>query len=466
MSDTTSARTALPRVLGLVAAVAIVVGEVIGSGIFFKPAEVARATQGHLGVILSLWVACGLVNLCGALALAELSTMFPQAGGTYVFLRETYGRTWAFLWCWAEFWVIRTGAIAAMAVYSTYSLEQLAASAGLQLSEPGWGTFRKASAVAFIAFLGAVNTAGTHWGGRMQTLMTTIKVGFVALLAVLPFIAIGEGPGVRNVWWPEHFEPAMWAGIGSALAAIMWAYDGWGNVTVVAEEIRNPERNVPRALIGGVMLLVVLYFGANLAYHLTLPWQEIAGAFIPAQAVCEKLLPDFGGKLMVAMLLVSLFGALNGNILIGPRVLYAVARDYEVLRPLRSVNARTQTPARAIAAVCAWSIVLILLPDLRADQSVPLADWLTTYCIFGGSIFYLSAVLAVFVLRVKRPDAPRPYRAWGYPLTPAIFAGFYIFLLASMLWARPFECLTGLLLIAAGLAVYMLVARGESGEMR
>lgn len=453
-----SSPTPLPRVLGLTTAMAIVVGEVIGSGIFFKPAEVARATGGYVGVILSLWVACGLVNLCGALTLAELSSMFPHAGGTYIFLRESYGRLWAFLWCWAEFWVIRTGAIAALAVYSTFSLQELF---GISPFDPEWRLTRDLAAMGMIAILGAINIAGTLWGGRVQTLMTAIKVAFVALLGVLPFIALTEGERIADPFWPGKAEGSLLAGIGAALAAIMWAYDGWGNVTVIAEEVREPERNVPRALIGGVLVLVVLYFGANLAYHLTLSSEAIGKEFIPARAVCEKLLPGYGGKVMTAMLMISLFGALNGNILVGPRVLYAVAHDVPLLKPLRRVHPTRNTPAVAIALVCGWSMALIMLPDLREDKSVILADWLTNYCIFGGSIFYLSAVLAVFLLRRSRPTARRPYRAWGYPFTPAIFVIFYILFLASMLQARPQECLIGLSLIVVGLVVYLAMPRGN-----
>lgn len=458
---------ALPRRLGAIAAMAIVVGEVIGSGIFFKPAEVARATQGHLGVILSLWIVCGLINLCGALALAELSAMLPHTGGTYVFLREAYGRAWAFLWAWAEFWVIRTGAIAAMSVYATFSLQELVKTGGWTFTDAEAEIFRRGAAVSFIFILGSINFAGTHWGGGVQTVLTAIKVSFIIILAGLPLLALTEGPSVTNVWWPQQMEMPLWIGMGGALAAIMWAYDGWGNVTVVAEEVRQPERNVPRALIGGVMLLIVLYAAANLAYHLTLPWQEIAKAIIPAQAVCEKLLPGIGGSVMAAMLLISLVGAVNGNILVGPRVLVAVSRDMSELKFFGKLHAQRETPAVAIAAVCAWAMVLVLAPNVGGDGGTLLADWLTTYCIFGGSIFYLSAVLAVFVLRVRWPDAPRPYRAWGYPITPAIFAIFYVFLLGSMLYARPQECLWGLTLIAAGAIVYAiakLARRASKGK--
>jgi APA family basic amino acid/polyamine antiporter len=455
----------LPRVLGLVAALAIVVGEVIGSGIFFKPADVARATDGYVGVILSLWVVCGLVNLCGALTLAELSAMFPHDGGTYVFLREAYGKAWAFLWCWSEFWVIRTGAIAALAVYSTMSIQSLLFKTGIAWTDEEWHLFRKLAAIGLIGAFGVINALGTRLGSGVQIVMTAIKVTFIALLALLPFLALGSTEHVASPIWPQAIDRSLWAGIGTALAAIMWAYDGWGNVTVIAGEIRDPERNVPRALTGGVLLVILLYFGANLAYHLTLPSDEIAKTFIPAQAVCEKLLPTFGGNLMLVMLVISLSGALNGNILVGPRVLFAAARDFWFLAPLRRVNRRSQTPVVAIIAECVWAIMLIVLADWSPDPDTPLYSWLTNYCVFGGSIFYFSAVLAVFVFRARRADMPRPYRVWGYPFTPALFVTFYLFLLASMVWAQPKVCLTGLLLIAAGVVVYCIIPNRSSSTV-
>lgn len=239
--------------------------------------------------------------------------MFPQAGGTYVFLRETYGRLWSFLWAWGEFWVIRTGAIAALAAYSAEALGKVLADLGFADVKD----YPKAVAVGTIALLTAINVVGTRWGGGLQNVATIIKAGFVAFLALLPFIAIRSEPFELGTLWPSRIDQPLVIGIGAALAAIMWAYDGWGNVTVVAEEVHHAERNVPIALITGVMILIVLYAGANLAYHLTLPSSEIIKEVCPAIAVCEKLLPNVGAKLMQAMLLVSLFGALNVNILVG-----------------------------------------------------------------------------------------------------------------------------------------------------
>lgn len=444
----------LDQVLGLFSVIAIVIGEVIGSGIFFKPQVVAQATGGFVGLILALWIICGLVNLCGALSMAELSSMFPHAGGTYVFLRETYGRLWSFLWVWAEFWVIRTAAIAALAVYTAVALKEILRHTSW---EEGWRFAegnQKAIAVGTIALLGAINIMGTRWGNRVQNVATIIKIGSVLFLAVLPFIAVRAEPIELGPLWPSDARPGLVVGIGLAVAAIMWAYDGWGNVTVIAEEVHNPQRNVPVALIVGVIALVLLYAGANLAYHLTLPSSEIAQLENPAAGVCERLLPNYGARLVQAMILVSVFGALNVNVLVGPRVLFAVARDQRFLHGFSRIHPVTRTPAVAIAGMCGWSCALILMGGLSWDPNVQLFDILTEWTVFGGSIFYFSAVFAVFILRRTRPDAERPYRTWGYPLVPAVFLAFYVFLLGSMFWARPLDRLVGLGLIALGVIVY------------
>jgi APA family basic amino acid/polyamine antiporter len=448
----------LDQVLGLFSVIAIVVGEVIGSGIFFKPQVIAEKTGGYVGLILALWVTCGLVNLCGALAMAELSAMFPHAGGTYVFLRETYGRMWSFLWAWAEFWVIRTGAIAALAVYMAVALEKT-------LVDMGYSNVtghQKTIAVAAIASLAIVSILRTSWGGAIQTTATLIKAGFVALLAVLPFIALRSDPVELGPLFPQHVGGELVLGVGAAVAAIMWAYDGWGNVTVIAEEVRHPERNVPLALIIGVLLLIGLYTGANLAYHLTLPSSVIAANDCPAIPVFERLLPNFGAKLMQAMIMVSVFGALSANVLVGPRVLFAVARDHQFLSRLARIHPTTRTPAVAIASMSAWACALILMGGLSWDPDKKLFDLMSEWTVFGGSIFYFSAVVAVFILRVRRPDASRPYRTWGYPVVPAVFLIFYVFLLASMFWENPPHRLIGLGLISLGALVYFWAARRES----
>ena len=239
----------LTPVLGLFSAITIVVGEMIGAGIFLKPATVDETIGGYVGLILLLWVVCGLVNLCGALALAELVAMFPQEGGTYVFLRETYGRGWSFLWCWTEFWVIRSGAIAALAAYGARAVwsEQATLALGWSIAPEHLVLSRKGVAIGLIVLLGGVNVAGTLWGGRVQNVMTTIKVAFILFLAMLPWLALRANNVEWQSPWPDSINQSLLARIGVALAAIMWAYDGWGNVTVLAEETRDPERTIPRA---------------------------------------------------------------------------------------------------------------------------------------------------------------------------------------------------------------------------
>ncbi|HEY4312502.1 MAG TPA: amino acid permease [Pirellulales bacterium] len=449
----------LQPVLGLFSATALVIGAVIGSGIFLKPSQVAAATQGYVGLILALWIVLGLVNLCGSLVLAELSGMFPRAGGTYLFLREAYGPLWAFSWAWAEFCIIRSGAIATLAAAMAIAVGEFSAALGHDLGP----TAERAFAIGSIAVLATVNIVGTVWGGIVQNVTTLIKVGFVALLALLPFVALESGGVHWERIWPSAMSASLLVGIGSAVSGIMWAYDGWANLPIVAEEVRNPDRNVPRALVVGVVLLIVLYVGANLAYHLTLPSSEIATAKATAVVVAEKLIPNFGGKLTLAMLAVSVFGALNANILTGPRVLFAVARDHAFLGPLRRIEPRFGTPAVAIAALSTWAALLVIAGDFyrayNPDLDKRLYDVLSDYCIFGAALFYLAAVVAVFVLRRARPNVPRPYRAWGYPVLPAVFVVAYIFVLASMFIAAPFECSVGLGLIATGMVVYG-VARG------
>ena len=445
----------LEKVLGLFSVITIVVGEVIGSGIFYKPQEVAKYTEGFVGLILALWIVCGLVNLCGALTMAELSGMFPHAGGTYVFLRETYSRAWAFMWAWAEFWVIRTAAIAALAGYTAVSLDLVFAGPDYDASTP---LRRKAVAVGAILLLGAINIISTRLGGGLQNLATMIKAGFFVLLALLPFVAIRSEPFELGALWPRRVDQGLVVGIGTALAAIMWAYDGWGNVTVIAEEVHRPERNVPIALIVGVGILILLYTGANLAYHLTLSSAEIAATVCPAVPVCERLLPNFGAQLMQSMILVSVFGALNVNVLVGPRVLFAVSRDHRFLRRFSRIHPTTRTPAWAIAGMCAWASALVLLGGLSWEKDRPLYDIMTEWTVFGGSIFYFSAVIGVFILRYQRPDAERPYRTLGYPLVPAVFIVFYVGLLASMFVAQPVDRLIGIGLIASGAVAYYLLA--------
>jgi APA family basic amino acid/polyamine antiporter len=298
----------------------------------------------------------------------------------------------------------------------------------------------------------------------VQVVTAAIKSAFVAFLAVLPFLAIRSNTVDLAPLWPADGPAHGWAGIGGALAVIMFAYDGWGNVTVVAEDLHHPQRNIPLALAGGVVLLIVLYTGANLAYHLTLTSAEIGQTFVPAVAVAERLLPGWGAKLTLSMMMISVFGALNGNILAGPRVLYAIGRDHAPLAFLSRIDPRFGTPAIATAIISAWAIVLVVAGHFITLEGKRLFEVLVNYLIFGASIFYLLAVVSVFVLRIRRPDAPRPYRTTGYPVVPAVFVLAYVFLLVVMYRNNPLASQVSLAAIATGIPVYFCLWLAERGR--
>jgi APA family basic amino acid/polyamine antiporter len=382
---------------------------------------------------------------------------------------------WGFLWSWAEFWVIRSGSTAALGAIMTIAAlgllrdfgytgplttEQLAILGDQAPTQLWWlgKPFEIGFPILVIVSLAVINIIGTMWGGTFQNLTTIIKVAFVGLLAVLPFMTLGEA---KTFDLPLAQPPApgnLMSAIAITLASIMWAYDGWGMVTVVAEEIKNPSRNVPLALTGGVVFLTLIYLGANLAYHRTMSIETLASVDNAAVPLTREYLGDFCARLVQGMVMISVLGALNSNILVGPRVLFAAARDNRFIKTFSRIDPRFGTPALAIAGLSLWTCLLVLLGDLSPDPNKRLFDVLTDYCVFGGSLFYLAAVVAVFVLRVKQPDAERPYRTWGYPLVPLVFVVFYIALLGFMLWNSWFESLCGLALIIVGMLFYWLTA--------
>ncbi len=474
-SEPREAEPQLLRVLGPVGATTVVVGSVIGSGIFLKEAVVAQAV-GHIGWVMAVWVGCGVISLLGALASAELGAMLPQAGGPYVYLRAAYGPLVAFLWGWIEFWVARTGSTAALAVVFTGRLSQLFE----PLAGPEHEWLRKGVAVAAIVTLVAINLIGARWGGHVQNITTAIKAGSLVLLAILPF-AMGSIE-FSNFSTQAQIKGTLWVGIGGAMGAVFWAYDGWGNIGPVAEEVKEPGRNIPIALIVGLFMLITLYVGVTATYHLVLSMQELQAVERPrfvAQVVCERVFGSTGRSLAIAAVICSTFGALNSNVLTGPRVIFAMARDGLFLSPMKNVHARWRTPLNAIVGEMAWACVLVLFADTFArqlgrflqfvsggfyayDPSKDPFDMLTDYVIFGSYIFYTLAVAAVIVLRFKMPDLPRPYRTWGYPVVPILFVVSSVGFLISMFRAVPVESVAGLIFIGLGAIAYQFLQRGET----
>ena len=462
----------LLRVLGPVGATTVVIGSVIGSGIFLKQAVVAQAV-GQFGWVMAVWVGCGLISLLGALSSAELGAMLPQAGGPYVYLRAAYGPLVAFLWGWIEFWVARTGSTAALAVVFTGRLAQLFE----PLAGPEHEWLRKGVAVAAIVLLVAINLIGARWGGVVQTITTAIKVGSLVLLAMMPFMF--DHYETANLATSAPIKTNIWLGIGASMAAVFWAYDGWGNIGPVAEEVKNPGRNIPIALIVGLLVLITLYVSVTIAYHLVLTMSELQGVARPqfvAQVVCERVLGPNGRNLAIAAVICSTFGALNSNVLTGPRVIFAMARDGLFLSSMKKVHPTWRTPLNAIVGEMAWACVLVLVADVIAgklgrllellsfglyqfDPNKDPFDMLTDYVIFGSYIFYTLAVASVIVLRYKMPDLPRPYHTWGYPWVPALFVASSVYFLISMFLAVPVESVAGFVFIGLGAIAYQFRTR-------
>ena len=472
----------LPRVLGPVAAFCVVVGSVIGSGIFIVPSTVARSVP-SIGWIVIAWVIGGVFSMAGALTMAELGAMLPQAGGPYVYLREAYGKLPAFLFGWAEFLVNRTGSMATLAAaFARYFALNVPPPPGV-----GAEVWQAGAAVGAIAMVTLINVLGTAVGGRVQVAGTALKVGGVAALILLPF-ALGRGTTANfDPVWPAPGGAGLLSGVMVAMVGILWAYDGWMNLTPLAEEVRDPGRNIPRALGLGMAVLVFLYVTMTLMYHYVLPFPEVASAGgkegvtrAVAATYCRSLMGPKGVVAISLLVMVSTFISLNGNALTGPRSYFAMARDGVFFQGLARIHPRFSTPSNAVIAQGTWSIglivfgtALILWPAPGADSGLPgplragweklnrtpLYDVLYTYVIFGANIFYTFAIAAVFVLRRTRPDAPRPYRTWGYPVTPLVFVLAAVYLLSNMLWETPVEAFAGLGIILTGVPVYFAFQR-------
>lgn len=448
----------LLRALGPGAAIAVVVGNVIGSGIYVKPGAIAR-DAGDFRVILTAWIGGGLICLLGSLCMAELGAMLPKAGGLYVYLREAYGAPLAFLYGWTDFLFSRPASIGALTVIFVQTLFSL-------VDWPGSAARLLAVEIAVIAAMAWINVLGVIWGGRVQTLTTIAKAAFLAGVAALPFLARSLGyatwqtANLASVVTPQR--PDLSSQFAAALLGVLWAYNGWEALGSVAEEIRDPQKNIPRALFGGLGILIVLYVSANVAYHLALPMAEIVrSGDHAAERMCESLLGPRGKTLMAVGLLLSTFSGINSNTLLGPRVSFAMGRDGVFFRSLGWVHSSYRTPAFAIVVQAAMSIGLVvassvLVSAIPSFGSTTAFDILSEYVVFASSIFYMLAVLGVVILRRRRPDLPRPYRTLGYPIVPVIYAAFYVWFLVEVYRGEPVRANIGLGLIAAGLPVYLL----------
>lgn len=506
----------LRRALGLPMALAVVVGNVIGSGVFLKPGTIA-ADGGSFGLIIAVWILGGLLCVLGALCFAELATMLPRAGGLYVYIREAYGRPLAFLFGWSEFLFTRPAGIAALAVAFVTTFGNSLGLGGTGEGGDPLGFYNVLFAAGLIAVLAWVNIMGVLWGGTVQLVSTVVKGGGLLIVAAMPFVLI---PFITHGFDAGNYattsapsDPSFFGRVALVLLAVMWAYNGWHGVTPLAEEVKHPQRNIPLALFGGIGILIVLYLAANFAYHSVLTMDQMGAAGEGAsKEMMRSLLKQPGVALITGIIMCSTFGAINTNLLHSPRVTFAMGRDGVFFRGLGHVHAEYRTPAAAIFVTATMAVLLIVVlavakysvrdldvDKLFAGKSAVVANeqqadgdqyastkkeplpktilvnlkqgtmfgLLTDFVIFAASIFYTLAVLAVIILRRRCPEMERPYRTWGYPVVPCVFIAVYCWFLWRIYLDKPLISLAGLFLIALGLPVFYAYrhwSRGQEAE--
>lgn len=439
-------RDRLPRVLGLVDASMLIVASVVGSGIFFTPAQVAGLLPGA-GWIVAAWITGALISLGGAFANAELGAMFPRAGGDYVYLREGLHPAAGFLVGWLSFFVIYTGTIAALAVVFA---ESLAPALGLDRL----GIIGLASLV--IAVCSLLNLRGTRWGASLNNLTSGTKI---VALVVFVFVAPVFGEGSFAPWADAALAEAGedgrggWLAFGQALSPVLFSYLGWNACVYVASEIEDPARNLPRSLFLGLAICTALYVAVNGVYFYALTPVELRTSVDAGEAAANALFGPAGGRWISAFVLVSVVGTLNATVLVGPRIVYAMALDGMFLRRVDRVHDGFQTPITAIAVQALVSIALVFFLE-----SFPRA---LDFTVFGIVLATSADVVALFTLRRRQPDRPRPYRAWGHPWVPGVYLVVNLAIGCAIAVSRPWEAMVTVALLAAGLLVYVCFLRAD-----
>lgn len=433
----------LRRVIGFAGGTALIVGITIGSGIFRTPPTIAELVPNPL-VIMGLWTAFGLISICGALAVAELSTLLPQAGGVYVFLREAYGDAAAFVFGWLYMLVTTPTAIAALStVFGEFLLNLLGKSGDVSTVQT--------IAIAAIITLTFANVLGARVGAAVSEVTTLVKVTALAAI-ILGVFLLGDG-SLSNI---TEGGVVQGGGLARAVASVFWTYDGWIAVSMIAGEVVAPERSMKRIIITGMLVIVTLYIGANLAYLFMMPVSVMAlQKEAIARTVMTAIAGPAGGVVIMLAIMTSVFGALNGNLLAKPRVAYAMARDGLTFSFLGKIHQRWSTPWAALLIQGAVAIIMVLvLKDF---------DTLTTYFVVVEWAALIFAVGAVFVLRRKMPEAPRPFRTPGYPWVPLFFVLGTIVGLSAIVWGQfqvgNFSPIYGLGIALAGFPVHHLWKR-------
>jgi APA family basic amino acid/polyamine antiporter len=472
------------RGIGPLQAISLVVGTMIGSGIFIVSSDISRQVNAWgPGGLMLVWLLTGAMTLAGALAYAELAAMMPRAGGQYVFLREGLSPAVGFLFGWTLFTVIQTGTIAAVAVamakYLAVFFPSLSDSIFLSLGSirlPGSAeaiplgvSVQRLVAIASIVFLTGINALGVAIGARLQTFLTVIKALALALLVLLGIAIFRRADVVAAnfnstaFWGTGSWGLLMLPAIGAAMVGSLFSADSWNNVTFAAAEVRNPTRNLPRALAIGTGLVTLLYILANVSYLSVLPFAGDANGASAlargiqhatqdrvASAAVDVMLGTAGAAVMAGLIVISTFGCNAGLVLAGPRVYYAMAEDRLFFRRAGELHPRHRTPVFGLAVQAVWASVLCLSGTYNQ---------LLDYVIFASVLFYFLTTLALFRLRRKRPDLPRPVKAFGYPIVPALYLVAAGALMVVLLIKKPLFTWPGLIIVALGIPVYLIWRR-------
>jgi basic amino acid/polyamine antiporter, APA family len=435
----------LPRTLGLWSSAALVVGITIGSGIFRSPAGIAQKVP-HPTVMLGLWVLGGAITLCGALSLGELAASLPETGGLYAYLREGWGRLPAFLFGWSELILIRANALGGIAVVFG---EYLLRSAGVDPVEHY--VFARCLSAGAIAFAAAANIRGANIGAFIVGIATWAKFAALLVLALSAFV-LGSHHGATLAHLSTGTGAAIgFSSMGLALVSILWAYDGWADLSFASGEVKDPERNLPRAIILGTIAIIVIYLLTNVAYLYVNPIEDVAKSRLVAADTMFAVFGQAGVVLVSLFVMISSFSSLNGSMLASPRVFFAMADDGMFFETIAKVHPRYKTPYVAILLAAVLGMILVLSRSFEAlTDTFVLAIW----------PFYALGVAAIYRLRRRRPDLPRPYRAIGYPVVPAIFIVAVVAFVANAIVREPVSTGITIALIFAGVPVY-LVAFGK-----
>lgn len=445
----------LARRLTLTNAIMVVIGSVIGSGIFLTPQNVA-ANIDVPGLMIAVWILTGLLTLAGALTNAEVASLVPEAGGQYVFFRVTFGQLTAFLYGWTTFIVYQTGSIAAIAVAFAKYL-------GYFVDLPNFGSEIEAwklplvgniyplkdigvilFAILAIIAVTTINYLGVHFGGFIQNVFTFLKVAAIGGIIVLAF---SSGKGSTENFFPLWGMPssgAFLASFGVAMIATLWSYDGWNSLTYLAGEVVKPEKNIPRALIIGTIAIIIIYAATNLAYLYILPIDQIAKSNLVAADVMDAIFYGWGGAIISAMVMLSTFGTVNATSMTTARVFYAMSKDKFFFKSMANVHPKFKTPAKSLVIQGTWASILCLTGTY---------DQIFTYVIFAGWIFYALGAVAVFILRKKMPNAHRLYKV--HPAIPIAFILVATWFVYNTIVEQTADSVVGLLLLAAGIPFYL-----------